>query len=124
MSLLLRLFKCLLVLSVVTVSATSISDRNYKACGENLRSRVDVICEGQHNRRTDKKRADPMISSFDAYSQANDIDSDALLNYDEATGLSQYQQFQRIRRIGISDECCRQSCSDSTIRFYYCSKRL
>lgn len=66
-----------------------------------------------------------MISSVNEYFRG--IAGADQLNYEEdtnniddrMTGLSQYQQFQRIRR-DIVQECCYMPCSDSTL-LEYCS---
>lgn len=125
MSLILRLFICLQVLSVVTTVSARSNRNRYQVCGAFLNMRINELCRGHYNTLTQggKKRADPIIPTFGAYFQGTDQ-----LNYDETTdnidnqmkGLTQYQQFQRIRRGTIVEECCRKPCSDATLR-EFCS---
>lgn len=129
MSLVVRLFVCLQVFSVLTVYAGYNRNR-YQVCSKFLSMRIDRVCKGRpYNTLTPggKKRADPMISSVQEYFQGTILESPDQLNYNEETdniedrmtGLSQYQQFQRVRR-GIVEECCHKPCSDATI-LEYCS---
>lgn len=122
MSSVFRLVVCLLVVcSILVVSADYKEEIRMQVCGHYLNMKLKQVCRGRFNTMTPGgKRSDPTLRGYEYSFFNNELDDQS--NYADSENTAswniahQHQPFQRVRRGGIVEECCRKPCTEETMR--------